>query len=264
MRTTSRRAIAFASASLLTAVFSFAQTNDHLIGGPPYGIPIALADNAVADSFKRAVIRSMVAAFSLTGPECAAGQGSGDPFPELAQANPQQQTNPPATNQAPPSLGDLGFPTAQTQGNTQEQARLDRRSHMLKIHQRLGLITAVPLIATVITGTMAGGKSTSSTTRDLHASLGSVTAGLYFTTAYFSLFAPRVAGTKTRGPIRLHKALAWIHGPGMILTPMLGAMAFEQKSQGEKIHGIASAHGAVAIVTAAAYGLAIASVSLKF
>lgn len=43
-----------------------------------------------------------------------------------------------------------------------------------------------------------------------------------------------------------------------------GAMAFDEKSNGEKVHGIASAHGAVAIVTAGAYGLAIASVSFKF
>ena len=50
----------------------------------------------------------------------------------------------------------------------------------------------------------------------------------------------------------------------MILTPILGAMAFEQKSHGERIHGIASAHGAVAYITAAAYGLAIVSVSIKF
>jgi hypothetical protein len=135
---------------------------------------------------------------------------------------------------------------------------------MLKIHQRLGLITAAPLIATVITGTMAGGRSTSSTTRDVHAALGSATAGLYFTTAYFSIFAPKVTGTPTRGPIRLHKALAWIHGPGMILTPVLGALAFEQKSRGERVHGIAGAHGAVAIITAGAYGLAIASVSFRF
>jgi len=184
-------------------------------------------------------------------------------FPNQAQGNPQQ-AQPPATNPAAPSLGDLGFPPAQTQGNPEEQARLDQRSHMLKIHQRLGLVTTIPLLATVITGSFAGGKSTSSTTRDLHAALGSVTGGLYFTTAYFSIFAPRVPGTQTRGQIRLHKALAWIHGPGMILTPILGAMAFEQKSRGEKIHGAASAHGAVGYVTAAAYGLAIASVSFKF
>jgi hypothetical protein len=41
-------------------------------------------------------------------------------------------------------------------------------------------------------------------------------------------------------------------------------MAFEQKSRGEKVHGIASAHGAVGVITAAAYGLAIVSVSIKF
>lgn len=163
-----------------------------------------------------------------------------------------------------PSLKDLGFTPEQAQGNAQQQALLDKRSHMLKIHQRLGLITLAPLAATVITSMGAGGRSTSSSERDLHAALGSVTAGMYFTTAYFSIFAPRVPGTHTRGPIKLHKALAWIHGPGMILTPVLGAMAFEQKSNGQKVHGIASAHGAVAATTAIAYGLAVLSVSIKF
>lgn len=135
---------------------------------------------------------------------------------------------------------------------------------MLKIHQRMGLITAVPLVATVIAGAGAGGKSTSSSTRDLHAALGGTTAVLYFTTASFAIFAPKIKGTKTRGPIRVHKALAWIHGPGMILTPILGEMAFNEKSKGEKVHGIASAHGPVAIVTAAAYGAAMLAVSVKF
>jgi hypothetical protein len=159
------------------------------------------------------------------------------------------------------SLQDLGFGAAQTQGSAKQQALLNKRSHMLKVHQELGLITAIPLVATVITGGLAGGRNTSSSNRDLHAALGSTTAGLYFATAYFAIFAPKVPGTKTEGSIRLHKALAWIHGPGMVLTPVLGAMAFNQKSQGQRVHGIASAHGEVAIVTAAAYGLAILSVS---
>jgi hypothetical protein len=162
------------------------------------------------------------------------------------------------------SLGDLGFSSAQTQGNAQDQARLDKRSHMLKIHQRLGLIDTVPLIATVILGPGAGGKSTSSADRYAHLALGSVTGDLYFMSAYYAIRAPKIPGTETRGPIRMHKALAWIHGPGMILTPILGAIAFDQKSRGEKVHGIASAHSAVAIVTAAAYGAAILSVSFKF
>jgi hypothetical protein len=162
------------------------------------------------------------------------------------------------------SLGDLGFSPTQTQGNAQDQARLDKRSHMLKIHQRLGLIDTAPLLATIILGTGAGGKSTSSTDRFAHLALGSVTGDLYFISAYYAIRAPKIPGTETRGPIRLHKALAWIHGPGMILTPILGAIAFDQKSKGERVHGIASAHGAVAIVTAAAYGASILSVSVKW
>jgi hypothetical protein len=162
------------------------------------------------------------------------------------------------------SLGDLGFPKAQTQGSAQDQARLDKRSHMLKLHQRYGLIDTAPLIATVILGPFSGGKSTSKSDRYAHLALGSVTGDLYFISAYYAIRAPKIQGTETRGPIRLHKALAWIHGPGMILTPILGAIAFDQKSKGEKVHGIAQAHGPVAIVTAAAYGAAILCVSLKF
>lgn len=172
-------------------------------------------------------------------------------------------------NPGEPSLGDLGFTPQQTTGNPQEQARLNKRSHMLKIHQKLGLITTVPLIATLVVANGAKGSrnapaSASASGRELHAALGSVTAGMYLTTAGFAIFAPKIPGEKTRGQIRLHKALAWIHGPGMILTPVLGGIAYNQRSAGEKVHGIAKFHGPVAIVTAAAYGLAILSVSIKF
>jgi hypothetical protein len=179
------------------------------------------------------------------------------------QATAQTQTPPPNNSQVQ-SLEDLGLTPSQTQSDPQLQARLDKRAHMLKIHQRLGLIKAIPMIASVATGFGAGGKGTSTSDRWAHLALGSVTGDLYFTTAYFAIFAPRIPGTQTRGPIRVHKALAWIHGPGMILTPILGAIAFDQKSKGEKVHGIASAHGAVAIVTAGAFGAALLSVSLKF
>lgn len=161
------------------------------------------------------------------------------------------------------SLSGLGFTPAQTQGNAKEQARLNKRSHMLQVHQRLGLITLAPLVATVVTGGFAGGHRPTSTDRDVHAALGSATAGLYFATAYYAIFAPKIPGAKTEGAIKWHKALAWIHGPGMILTPILGAMAFDQKSKDEKVHGIAQAHGVVAVVAAAAYGAAILSVSIN-
>lgn len=165
---------------------------------------------------------------------------------------------------AAPDLGDLGFPVNQTQGNAQDQARLDRRSHMLQMHQRYGLIATIPLAATLIASGGAGGRHSSATGRDIHGALGIATTGLYFTSAYYAIWAPRVPGTSTRGQIRLHKTLAWIHGPGMILTPILGAMAYAQENRGEKVHGIAKAHSAVAGVTAIAYGAAILSVTLKF
>ncbi len=167
-------------------------------------------------------------------------------------------------NVAPPTLGDLGFPTEQSQGSAEAQARLDKRSNMLKIHQRLGLITLAPLVATLVTSNGAAGRKGTVSGREWHAALGGVTAGLYLTTAYYAIRAPTVPGTKTRGPIVIHKALAWIHGPGMVLSPILGAMAFAQRNRGEKVHGIASAHSAVAAVTGVAYGAAMLSVMIKF
>jgi hypothetical protein len=177
---------------------------------------------------------------------------------------PAELPNAPSSSQTEPSLSDLGFSPSQTQADAARQALLDKRTRMLKIHQRMGLITAVPLIATVATSLNAGGKNTSTTSRDLHAALGGLTGDLYFITAYYAIRAPRVPGTETRGPIRFHKVMAWIHGPGMIATPILGIMAFDQKNKGEKVHGIAQAHGPVAIVTAGAFGAALLSVSVKF
>ena len=178
----------------------------------------------------------------------------------------EQQDNLPnaPSSSTAPSLSDLGLTPEQTQGNPREQALLDKRTHMLKIHQRMGLITTIPLIATVVTSLNAGGKNTSTASRDLHTALGGLTGDLYFMTAYYAIRAPRVPGTQTRGPIRFHKVMAWIHGPGMIATPILGIMAFDQKNKGEKVHGIAQAHGPVAIVTAGAFGAALLSVSVKF
>ena len=160
-------------------------------------------------------------------------------------------------------LEDLGFPLAQAQGSAQDQVTLDKRSHMLKLHQRYGLIAAVPLAATVLLGSSAGGKSTCSSSRNLHAALGLTSAALYSISAYYAIAAPRIDGTPTRGNTRLHKALAWVHGAGMILTPILGDLAYQQRRRGENVHGIASAHGAVGIVTVAAYAAAILTESLK-
>lgn len=174
-----------------------------------------------------------------------------------------------------PSLPDL-FPPSETQANPQLQARLNKRTHMLKAHQTLGLITAIPMAAALITGPQAAIKGRDGQTihqptpanLDFHIALGAATTDLYWTTAYYEVFAPKISNVKPKGAIRLHRDLEWIHGPGMIATGILGILAYRQENAGEKVHGIASAHGAVAYVAAAAYGASIISVSwpihLKF
>ncbi len=184
-------------------------------------------------------------------------------------ANLPNAPNAPSGSATAPSMQDLGFTPEQTQGNAQLQAMLDKRSHMLKVHQRLGLITAIPMVATVITGPQAKAKGRhgepikepTAANLDFHIALGGATTALYGATAYYAMFAPKVPGTQKRGAIRMHEALAWVHGPGMILTPVLGIMAYKQENSGEKVHGIAAAHGAVAYTTAIAYGASIVAVS---
>ena len=193
------------------------------------------------------------------------GQTTGTGQQQPSQPNQQDQTKPSGA----PSLGDLGFTPQQTQADAQMQALLSKRTHMLKVHQTLGLITTIPMLATLITGPQAKAKGrngqtiTEPTTAnlDFHVALGGLTTGLYFTTAYYSIFAPKIPGVKPKGAIRLHRDLEWIHGPGMILTPLLGIMAYKQENAGEKVHGIASYHGTAAYVTAAAYGTSIVAVS---
>lgn len=178
-----------------------------------------------------------------------------------------QQKKPPSPEE--PTLQSLGFPTSVTRSNPKEQALLNKRTHMLKVHQTLGLITTIPMVATLFTGPLAKAKGKNGQTiteptpanLDFHIALGSLTTGLYWTTAYYAIFAPKVPGVKKRGAIRVHEALAWIHGPGMILTPILGIMAYRQENDGEKVHGIASFHGPAAYITAAAYGASIVAVS---
>jgi hypothetical protein len=176
-------------------------------------------------------------------------------------------TNAAQSSGTEPSLSSLGFPTSDVQGNAKEQALLNKRTRMLQIHQKLGMATVAAMLAALIASGGAKGEHGtpgSSTGRNVHMALGATTAGLYAATAYFALAAPRVQGVQVRGPIRLHKAMAWIHGPGMIMTAVLGAMAYSQLNKGERVHGIAKYHQTAALVTAAALGTAVLAVTFKF
>lgn len=200
------------------------------------------------------------------------------PLPTGSQAGNQSQSSKPAHRQKAPSssssgltLQGLGFTPAQTQSNAKLQARLNKRTRMLQIHQKLGLITLIPMAATVLVAPGAEQRhphvpgvpftAPSSAGVDLHVALGSLTALMYGATAYYAIAAPRIKGMKLTGPVRLHRDLAFIHVPGMVLMPILGAMALNQENKGEKVHGIAAAHSAVAATTLIAYAAAVVTVS---
>ncbi len=254
---------------------SFAQLNGNsAAASSPTPVTIE-SGNAAEASLQHAVARATLAAFSPPSSRAPERLAPAAFYPDQAQGSPQDQTSPSAQKPAAPSLPDL-FPPNQTQANPQLQAELNKRTHMLKVHQTLGLITAIPMVAALITGPQAKAKGRdgqiikepTSANLDLHIALGGLTTGLYWTTAYYAIFAPKIPGVKPKGAIRLHRDLAWVHASGMILTGVLGIMAYRQENAGEKVHGIASAHGAAAYVTAAAYGASIVSVSwpihLKF
>ena len=226
------------------------------------------------------LIPCLVAAQNSAQDQAQPQQPAGQPQAPTAQQPPASQPEPPnaptpatspssSSSTQEPSLSDLGFSQQQIQGNPKLQAELNKRTEMLKIHQRLGLITLAPMATALITGPMAKAKGRNGQTiteptnanLDFHAALGSATAALYFTTAYFAIAAPKIPNNPKHGAIRFHEALAFVHGPGMVLTPILGAMAFQQEQNGEKVHGIASLHGPVAVATVCAYGAAIVAVS---
>jgi hypothetical protein len=226
-------------------------------------------------------LRAGILTFSLLIPNLTAAQNSASaqapqqkpaPQPAAQQQTPPSQPEPPnAPSPAPqqPSLSDLGFTPQQVQADPKLQAELNKRTEMLKIHQRFGLITLAPMAATLITGPMAKAKGKNGQTitepsnanLDFHAALGGATTALYFTTASYAIFAPKIPNNPKHGAIRFHEALAFVHGPGMILTPILGYDAYKQENAGEKVHGIASFHGPVAVATVCAYGASIVAVS---
>lgn len=164
-----------------------------------------------------------------------------------------------AEKKAELKLEDLGFTKAETKQDLDTQRILETRTSKLKTHQALGLVTLGLMTATVLT-------AEENKVPPAHKTLGIITGLSYFTTAYFALSAPDApTEQETRGTnIKIHKALAWIHFPAMVLTPIAGFMAAHQIDKGEKPHGLAAQKVTIATIAYASFVPAALSMFFEF
>jgi hypothetical protein len=149
---------------------------------------------------------------------------------------------------------DLGFSGNETQSDPKYQRDLQVRSDMLQIHQRLGIITAVPMTAEFVLGiATAGNVANGSTDTGLHAVLGISTVALYGTTALFAILAPKPKGLKPSGNTEVHADLAWIHAPLMAAVPIVGALANDRVQNHQPLGDLGTIHFVLAATLLASY-----------
>lgn len=133
------------------------------------------------------------------------------------------------------------------------------RHHMLKWHQRMGLVTFAALMAQYTTGTRLyknPGKYYDKYA-ELHESLGMVTYGLYISTASLSLLAPPARKyDRNWTSIRIHRYLAIVHFSSMIIQPWLAVYALEHPEKYDQFMGY---HKQVGTVAAVSFSLALFS-----
>jgi len=126
------------------------------------------------------------------------------------------------------------------------------REKMLKTHQILGYVTFAGMIAQgIIGGKLYNGDYS---LYETHKTLGKVVSATYFTGAGLSIFSPPPLISREKeglNNIKVHKILANIHVPAMIMTNVLSN---ENKKE----------HRAAAYTAFASYTLAMVSIIIDF
>ena len=132
------------------------------------------------------------------------------------------------------------------------------REKMLKAHQNIGYITFAGMIYQgILGGKLYNGDYS---VYETHKTLGKVVSASYFTGAGLSLFAPPpLVNRKKEGlnNIRLHKILANVHVPAMIVTNI-----YADKQHGNRSHK--EIHKASAYTAVASYTLAMFTIIFDF
>jgi len=152
------------------------------------------------------------------------------------------------------TLGELGFKKEEIKVDTKTVEMMEERKEKLQIHQKLGLATMVAMTASLLLAEEAESEDGKAyNTNNIHKYAGIATGLMYWTTAYYSLSAPKPEGIKDTGSTKIHKTLAWIHAPLMAIVPVVGYLHDQNNKKGKASTGIVSAHGGLASVAYAAF-----------
>lgn len=163
-----------------------------------------------------------------------------------------------AEDQPSLNLSDLGFSAEMTQASQEMHQKLEDRRFYLRQHQIWGLVSTGAMALAVLSGGEGG-------LPPEHPYFAGLAFTSYMASAVTAWLAPGLdEGHKITGGTLWHRRLAWIHVPGMILSPILGYMAAKKFEKGEKLDGPEQYHKDVAGVTAVALALAMISVSFEF
>jgi hypothetical protein len=161
---------------------------------------------------------------------------------------------------------------------------LHRRTSLLRTHRAFAIAAWSTLLVTELFGTIqavnqdtwfgrgncasdpgAFGCHQSSLITGLHETMAFVTVGLYTTAAAVAIAAPDPENASegegtAPSTLRLHKAMAWVHGIGMILLPILGVASVapqifgvsNSESRADFTRAMRSVHAIVGYTTFAA------------
>jgi hypothetical protein len=168
------------------------------------------------------------------------------------------------------SLFDLRIPESEYTKDMQEV-----REHKLKMHHHLAGLTLGLAAASALTAIIAkhnvdkdraarGGSYAASDADNfnLHIMTAGLTLASYFTTAYFSISAPKADTMEDTNSVTWHKRLAFVHMPAMIIGPLLGLKAYDDYKKGKNPSGVAKLHKPIMFLGVAA--LAGAAIAVEF
>lgn len=184
------------------------------------------------------------------------------------------QTEQTASNTQEPkkelTLFDLRIPESEYTKDMQEM-----RERKLNGHKHLAALTLGLTAATIVTAILAknkvnderaarGGRMDKSDADNfnLHVMTAGLTLASYFTTAYYSMSAPKADSMQDLDSVKWHKRLAFVHMPAMVIGPILGLKAIDDYKKGRNPSGIAKLHRPLMILGAAA--LAGAAIVVEF